>query len=57
MVWDIEELTGYQEGYRYLIVNKRTGGYLADNNGGALHFLKQSDALAVCQLMNSMRIL
>lgn len=54
-MWAIVEMPGYRDGARYLLLNKRTGGYLADNSqfGGALHFTSREGCEIVRDALNS----
>lgn len=53
-MWVITEVPGYRDGTRYLLLNKRTGGYLADNSqfGGALHFVDRFACTMVANALN-----
>lgn len=51
-MWEIEILRGYNWP-RYLIKNTRTGGYLSDNAGGALHFMDREIAESIAETMNN----
>lgn len=55
MMWEVEDLTVVSYVNAYVIRNKRTGGYLADNstNAGALHFHHKYDAEVIVSVLNN----
>lgn len=54
-MWEVERVDGTLYGTSYLIRNKETGGYLADNSsgGGAIHFGTEGKANIACRMLNA----